>query len=207
MRASRRTSRWSRRQLLRRGQYHHDGGHHRRSAPTTARGRLGFTGAGMDDETTRVTSHQDRFEAEFADPLGPTHWPSLLPDEAGQAWTDLRDWVEALVDRFALETRVVPPCWYRHNTAVEALSALRDHERICYAPSASPTAAVDWFRGLREIEHRLNQACARTQCSVNEHRPDPPRTWQTDQDQWQDFVAADVRDRERKVIDESLAGG
>jgi len=76
--------------------------------------------------------------------------------------------------------------------------------RISFAPSASPTAAVDWFRGLREIEHRLSEACARTQCSVNEHRPDPPRTWRTNQDQWQTFVEDDVCDREQQIIDDDL---
>ena len=154
-----------------------------------------------------MTTRHDPFKVDFGDLHGPTHWPSLLPDEAGRAWVDLRGWVEALVDRFGLETRVVPPCWYRHNTAVEALSALRDHERICFAPSASPTAAVDWFRGLREIEHRLSEVCARTQCSVNEHRPDPPRSWLTDQAEWRTFVEADVDDRDQQVIDEGLIGG
>jgi len=154
-----------------------------------------------------VTTRHDPFNTECGDPHGPTHWPSLLPDEVRQAWVDLRDWVEALVDRFGLETRVVPPCWYRHNTLVESLSALRDYERICFAPNASPTGAVDWFRALREIEHRMSEACARTQCSINEHRPDPPRAWTTDQAPWQAFVEADLRDREQRVIDESLASG
>jgi hypothetical protein len=131
----------------------------------------------------------------------------LLPDEAPQAWDDLREWVEHLVDRFGLDIRVVPPCWYRHNTLVEALSALRDHERICFAPSASPTAALDWFRALREIEHRLTQACARTQCSVNEHRPDAAHIGLTDRAQWQTFVEEEVRGRQQRVIDEGLAGG
>src|SRR5665811_550410 len=93
----------------------------------------------------------------------------------------------------------------RDSALVEGLSALRDHERISFAPNASPTAAVDWFRALREIEHRLAEACARTQCSVNEHRPDPPRSWRADQGQWQTFVETDVHDREQRVIDESLA--
>lgn len=154
-----------------------------------------------------MTTRHDPFQAELGDLYGPTHWPSLLPDEARQAWVDLRGWVEALVDRFGLETRVVPPCWYRHNALVEPLSALRDHDGICFAPSASPTAAVDWFRALREIEHRLSEVCARTQCSVNEHRPDPPRSWLTDQDQWLTFVDANVNDREQQVIDEGLVGG
>jgi len=150
-----------------------------------------------------MTTRHDPFKAEFGEMCGPTHWPSLLPDEARQAWVDLRDWVEALVDRFGLETRVVPPCWYRHNPLVEALSALRDHERISFAPNASPAGAVDWFRALREMEHRLTEVCARTQCSVNEHRTDPPRSWPADQDEWLAFVEADVSDREQQVVDDS----
>jgi hypothetical protein len=153
-----------------------------------------------------MTAREDPFVAGFGDLQGPTHWPSLLPDDARQAWADLRDWVEHLVDRFGLETRAVPPCWYQHNTVVEALSALRDHERISFAPSASPTAAVDWFRALREIEHRLSEAGARTQCSINEHRPDPPRTWQTNQSQCRIFIEDDIRDRERHIIHEDLVG-
>lgn len=150
---------------------------------------------------------QDPFTGGFAEQQGPTHWPSLLPDESRAAWAELRGWVESLVDRFGLETRVVPPCWYRHNTLVESLSALRDYERICFTPSASPTGAVDWFRALREIEHRMREACARTQCSVNEHRADPARAWMTDQAPWQTFVEADLYIREKRVIDESLASG
>ena len=154
-----------------------------------------------------MTTRGDPFEVNCSDDSGPTHWPSLLPDDAPQAWANLRNWVEALVDRFGLETRVVPPCWFRHNTLVEALTALRDYERICFAPNASPTGAVDWFRALREIEHRLAEACARTQCSVNDHRPDPLRTWLTDQSQWRTFIEEDVHDREQQVIGESLIGG
>lgn len=127
--------------------------------------------------------------------------------ETCQAWAELREWVEHLVDRFALDTRVIPPCWYRHNTLVEALSALHDLERICIAANASPTGALDWFRGLREIENRITGASARTQGSLNEHRPDPVRAWTPDQAPWQEFVEDDVAGREQRVIDEALAGG
>jgi hypothetical protein len=50
------------------------------------------------------------------------------------------------------------------------------------------------------------QACAQTQCSVNEHRPDPARPWSTDHACWQAFVDADAADREQQVIDEVLSG-
>ena len=51
----------------------------------------------------------------------------------------------------------------------------------------------------------MSEACARTQCSINEHRPDPARPWSTGQGPWQAFVEADAADREQRVIDESLA--
>jgi len=151
-----------------------------------------------------MTLSRDPFTDGLGEATGPTHWPSLLPEETRAAWAELRGWVEQLVDRFALQTRVVPPCWYQHNTLVEALSALRDQERICFAPTASPAGAVDWFRALREVENQLSQACARTQCSINAHRSDPDRTWTTDPDTWQGFVDADLARRQQQVIDETL---
>ena len=119
----------------------------------------------------------DPFEKAFGQLAGPVHWPSLTETERPLAIADLRDWVEQLVDRFAIEVRVIPPCWYRHNGMVEALSALRDHERISFSEHGSPTGAVDWSRAFREIETRLTDFAARTQCSVQEHRTDSARNW------------------------------
>ena len=136
---------------------------------------------------------------------GPVHWPSVLPEDAAAAWADLRAWVEALVHRYALDARVVPPCWFRHNGPVEALVALRDAERACFGPSAPPTGGMDWFRALWEIEHRLVEWSARTQCSTNDHRLDPSPTWHLDQEAWDRFVADDLTAREHQA-DEHQAG-
>lgn len=119
----------------------------------------------------------DPFEKVFGQLAGPVHWPSLSGDEAAHAFADLRGWVEQLVNRFAIEVRVIPPCWHQHNGMVEALSALRDHERACFADTASPTAAVDWFRALRDIEARLIELASKTQCSAHEHRGEVSRSW------------------------------
>lgn len=135
---------------------------------------------------------------------GPVHWPSLPAEVAEQAWVELRVWVEDLVDRFALDVRTVPPCWFRHPGIVAALSALRDHERASFTPDASAAAAVDWFRALREVEYRLGEWAARTQCSVREHRDDPARTWRTDEVDWAAVVTADVAAREQAEIDVGL---
>src|SRR5665647_2499968 len=48
----------------------------------------------------------------------------------------------------------------------------------------SPTGAVDWFRAFREIEIRLMDLAARTQCSVQEHRAGAARTWRTNEHDW-----------------------
>jgi len=123
-----------------------------------------------------MTTSQDPFAAELGDLQGPTHWPSLLPDDARQAWTDLRDWVEHLVDRFGLETRAIPPCWYQHNTVVEALSALRDHERISFAPSAS----CDRRRRLVPCPARdraPTERGRRTDPVLGQRTPPRPCTW------------------------------
>ena len=109
---------------------------------------------------------------------GPTHLPSLTARER-EAFLDdqLAAWVEQLVRRFDLDIRVVPRCWARHNGMVEALTALRDHERGCYAETAAPTGALEWFRALREIEARLVDLGAATRCSAAEHRENPATRW------------------------------
>jgi hypothetical protein len=107
--------------------------------------------------------------------FGPLHVPSLMEGERDALMPDLRVWVDRLMDRFTLDTRVVPPCWEQHNGIVEALSALRDHERGSYAADADPRAAVDWLRALREVRILLAELAALTQCSAHQHRDPPPR--------------------------------
>lgn len=109
----------------------------------------------------------------FGQLAGPVHLPSLTRTEREHAMGGLRDWVAQLVHRFGIEARVIPPCWERHNGTVEALLALKDHERACYADSVSPTAAVDWLRALREVQFLLVEMNALTHCTAHEHR-DPP---------------------------------
>jgi hypothetical protein len=127
----------------------------------------------------------------------PTHWPSLPAADLVEEWDRLRAWTERFVDRFNLGIDRVPPCWYRHNALVEALSALRDHESASYAPTGSPTGPLDWFRAFREVEARLVEWGARTGCDARQHRAEQPREWRTDPDQWGAFLqsATDARDR------------
>lgn len=118
----------------------------------------------------------DQIGGDFGLLGGPVHPPSLTAAERSDLLTQLRAWVAQLVTRFHIDTRVIPPCWERHNSMLEALSALRDLERDCYHDKAPPSAAVDWFRGFREIEARLIELASLTNCTAREHR-DPPQGW------------------------------
>jgi hypothetical protein len=108
---------------------------------------------------------------------GPVHLPSLTARERERVMVQLRGWVALLVRRFAIEPRVIPPCWEKHDGIVEALLALKDHERVCYAEAASPTAAVEWFHAYREIEARLTSLAAMTHCTRQEHRFELVQDW------------------------------
>jgi len=138
---------------------------------------------------------------DFDDHTGPSHWADLTADEAKAAWPELRSWVEHLVTRFPhLDHHVIPACWWRHNGHVEALSALRDHERISYAATAPASAALEWHRALRDIEAMLREWTGEHGCGATHNDRDrrlrPPTPLE-----WAKFVQADVEDRERTAID------
>ena len=119
----------------------------------------------FDDDEDAVT---------FGQLTGPVHLPSLSGVVRERAKAELREWVADLVRRFCVDARAIPPCWEKHSGMVEALLALRDHERACFAQSAAPTAAVDWLRALQDVTHLLRELNAVTQCTMREHR-DPPQ--------------------------------
>ena len=132
---------------------------------------------------------------DFDDIDGPLCWPKLHAADAPEAWTELRQWVEQLVERFShLDHHAIPNCWWRHNGHVEALVALRDHERMCYSDSSPATAGVEWHRAFRDIETRLREWTSTLACgSAHDLRPRPDRV--TDALEWETFVAADTRRR------------
>jgi hypothetical protein len=147
----------------------------------------------------------ERDLGELADAFGaPLFWPDLGADRATEEWRALADWVARLVARFDWDTHVVPACWWRHNHLVEALAALRDHERGCYAATAPPTGAVEFHRALRDIEARLKTWVADLCCDAR-HDPSHDRDRYLPLNGFDDWVGADVRRRRQQALDDALA--
>jgi hypothetical protein len=140
---------------------------------------------------------------DFDDITGPLHWPKLPAGDAVEAWQELRRWVEQLLERFShLDHHVIPLCWWRHNGHVEALAALRDHERMCYSDSSPPTAAVEWHRAFRDVESRLREWTSTISCgAAHDPRTRPDRV--TDSEEWQAFVGAETK---RRAAPQSQSG-
>ncbi len=104
--------------------------------------------------------------ADFEEFEGPIYWPTRDPDQVEFDWPCLAEWVNRLRARFPHMTARIPDCWYRHNDLVEALLALRDHERVSYSSTAPASAAVEWHRAFRDMEGRWDNWIKRFTCTV-----------------------------------------
>jgi hypothetical protein len=105
-------------------------------------------------------------DADFDECDGPIYWPTRDRDQAEFDWPALAAWVDRLRARFPHMTARIPDCWYRHNDLVEALLALRDHERVSYSNTAPASAAVEWHRAFRDMEARWDTWIKRFTCTV-----------------------------------------
>jgi hypothetical protein len=142
---------------------------------------------------------------ELGEMAGPMYWPDLSPDEADEEWDALRGWVEELVMRFGhLDHHVIPRCWFRHNGHVEALVALRDHERVNYSDAAPGSAAVEWHRAFRDIEARLREWTGQLACGAT-HEARLQQVRSVDSDEWDRFVNDDVSRRDIQAVASALA--
>jgi hypothetical protein len=141
---------------------------------------------------------------DFADIPTPTHWPRLASADAADEWNQLRAWVESLCRRFShLDHHVIPRCWWRHNGHVEALAALRDHERASFSDTAPATGPVDWFRALRDITALLKAWTADLGCGASHQTPPTPVRPINDKG-WQTFVTEDTTVRQEQEIQQSV---
>jgi hypothetical protein len=125
----------------------------------------------------------------------PTDWRRVRGGDALREWAELREWVEWFKTRYALDHRVVPPCWFLHGALVDVLTALRDHHEYAFSELQPATAATDWQRVFRDLEPRLRDWASRTGCTRDEHRPDLTASSPHDKERWNQHLAEDQQQR------------
>jgi hypothetical protein len=111
--------------------------------------------------------------------LVPVCWATLDRATAAHQWAALADWVRWLATRYALATRTIPPCWYRHGGIVEEVSALRTGWLAAYAPDAQLSAALDWHHMFDGTRSRLHETTRGNGCTKDDHRDDDTARWLT----------------------------
>ncbi|MGH9066368.1 MAG: hypothetical protein ACRD0J_02435 [Acidimicrobiales bacterium] len=138
---------------------------------------------------------------DYGDIPTPTCWTEVPSADAAEELNELRAWVEGLCRRLGhLDHHVIPRCWWLHNEHVEALVALRDHERSSFSDTAPATAPVDWFRALRDVAALLRAWTAEGGCGAN-HQAPPVVIRPVGAGEWDRFVEADVAARQAAEIE------
>jgi hypothetical protein len=99
-------------------------------------------------------------------------WATLDEIQTEDALDELQDWVAWIIDRYALDRRVIPECWDSHGALVEELSALRTAWVASFCVTARPEAPLEWHQSFDAARHRLGDWASRTGCRPGEHRPD-----------------------------------
>ena len=119
-------------------------------------------------------THPERLE-QLPPDLFPTLtvcWATLDELQTEDALDELQDWVTWIIDRYALDRRVIPECWDSHGALVEELSALRTAWIVSFCVTARPEAPLEWHQSFDAARHRLSDWASRTGCRPGEHRPD-----------------------------------
>lgn len=105
-------------------------------------------------------------------------WRYLSGEQAAQHWAELVPWVRWFLDRYRIKADTVPPCWYRHGSMIEELSALHTAWLVAYSSKAPGAAPLDWHSSLHYAIQRLQawtqeQGSCRSVGKHEDHRPHP----------------------------------
>lgn len=130
-------------------------------------------------------------------------WAAMDQQEALEAWEQLREWVETVLDEqlqlVALPdagTNVVPPCWYLHRDVVWELSWLCQEWLNLYRGDGTARQAGDWWdRWLPGVLRRIGESPAGKRCKTSHSDPGPAPKGRPPQPSWDDVVQTDIAER------------
>lgn len=100
-------------------------------------------------------------------------WQAMSPARAADAWAALIEWVDELVERYALD-ETVPTCWWAHGAMVEELHALHLAWLGAYTGRAGQaTDRAYWHELFARALMRIRE-WNRHGCAAGTHRADDP---------------------------------
>jgi hypothetical protein len=175
----------------------------------------------MDDDEATGNVGEDAELGEFDDMISsalgagefprPVDWSTL---SAGERRTELRrlwPWVAEHVRTWPVSRDVVPPCWFRHESLIRILSALRDGYLTAYHATQAASAAADWMQVWDATEERLRRWVSRSGCKSSEHHPDRIQRWAADPTEaavsvreFEAFVKADFEHRSAEELHDAI---
>jgi hypothetical protein len=110
----------------------------------------------------------------------PVDWSALSPTRRQDELRRLWPWVNELARSWPVARDLLPPCWYRHESLIRVLSALRDAHLTAFELTQAASAAADWMHVWDATEERLRRWVARAGCR-SEHHSDRPQRWVADE--------------------------
>lgn len=124
----------------------------------------------------------------------PDRWSDLPLDEARARWQQLRSWVGWLRERYALDPKALPWCWYLHGAMVEELTALWTAHLAAYEADADRGSPASWHDTLARTLPRLREWSGRTGCKPREHHDDIAPDPGEPEGRWEEHLILVARD-------------
>ncbi|SEB30071.1 hypothetical protein [Arthrobacter woluwensis] len=150
------------------------------------------TGVGADSWDATAEAPGEGMPLDWMDPnSGPDHlgvrWRDIDTSDVGDAWTDLRAWVDWWITEYRIPASVVPACWFEHADITAELYAARCSEYKVWEEAAPGLAPMTiWHYHLPLLKSRLAEfTAARASCLQGKHVPDEPVSRAYDEQLWE----------------------
>lgn len=84
----------------------------------------------------------------------PINWLELSYEERLELWEELTNFLETLIFRYNMQLEILP-CWWKHNDAVEWVTALWTKYKAHFREGSPRSAAWEWQNQLDHARERI----------------------------------------------------
>lgn len=105
-------------------------------------------------------------------------WEALTGEQRRAAWLELNEFVTELVERHGMQ-QYIRPCWWRHGSAVEELTALYSARLFAFTDNGDASMPSWWQDLLDRTQKRLKLTFSKCR---DGHAELEVRAWQSEDD-------------------------